>query len=279
MLDKLQSFVPQFKIKIDLRNFINFKIIIINNNAKPFLESKAADKELCINLDPLTSEERKEVLEIAVLNDEHPLLQKESQELLEDFRAVDSAERNQRIINTLKDHIPLTDIPILRAALFLRSKFEAKENVQGLKDDIMVRYGDRGRKIANICSAGYFENEIIPLLEEMRSAGGSLKEDFLRIYETFIFESGYAVFVSGTMAKEKIKTAIHEKIKTNLKYGLKHINIHGISKETIKRIRVAADELLAEYNDLEKTTDNIIGNTIFIKLDFGPQLATQLDNR
>lgn len=275
--DSLQKLIPKINIKIDLREFIKFQIVVINNNDKPAIEPKNSLKELHVNLAKIDPDSRQELLCNSILRDDELLLEKDSKELIENFRRVDG-EKNRKITEVLKNRIPSTDIPILRAAFFLKEEFETGKNTQGLKEDIIARYGERGRKIANICSAGYFESVIIPTLEEMKASGSFSKENFQKIYDTFIYESGYAVFVHGAMSKEKIVKVILEKIRTNLKYGLKHINIHGIGKQTIKHIRPATDELLGHYSGLEKTADNIFGNTILIKLEFGGQLNEQLDN-
>ncbi len=283
--EKVKKFIDgliKISVEIDLRKFVNIEVKnyhITSSKENPPLELADDKSTLRINLEKVDEEQRKTLqsaIRNAVEQEDYLLIEKSSVEILSDFKEIDSSEEVKKIIEPLKDFIPPQDLQALRASMYLRKRFQGKESIQNLKNDIVVKFGDRGRRIANLCTAGYFEKTIIPLLEEMKTDSGFSKEKFQPIYETIIAESGFAVFVSARMTGEQVVSSIREKIKANIKYGLKHINIHGIGQMNVKKIRETVEELLSKLRGLEKTIENKIGNTIYVRLEFQPDLGKAL---
>ena len=123
----------------------------------------------------------------------------------------------------------------LEASLFLRKKFLENQEVRHLKQDIRIRFGDRGNHIANLCTAGYFENFFMPLYN-------SSKEDFEKIYEVVVSKSAMAIFVHNQMNDTEIVKKITERLEISKKYGLKFLYIHGIGERNIATIRRCLEE-------------------------------------
>lgn len=263
-------------VKINLKDFLKIQVNnyhITVNNQSPAIEVKD-QKTIQLNISKFVEEQDKSVekaIKEAIEEEGFLLIEKSAQETLEDFKKIDSSEESKRIVKTLESFISTKDIEILRASLYLRKKFEErKSGIQDLKNDIVAKFGDRGRKIANLCSAGYFEKKILPLLEEMKLDPSFKLGTFQSIFDTIIEEHGFAVFVPDRMKEEEVLNSIDEKIRTNKKYGLQHLNIHGIGPSNIKKIRKGVESLLSNVPGLEKTFENKIGNTIYIRLQFQP---------
>ena len=81
-------------------------------------------------------------------------------------------------------------------SLFLRSELKRNRNVSGYKNDIREQFGERGANIANLCTAGYFENEFMPLYALSH-------EEFKEYYELAVKEKARALFVHAYMGQMK----------------------------------------------------------------------------
>ncbi|MBI3317915.1 MAG: hypothetical protein HYZ90_02035 [Candidatus Omnitrophica bacterium] len=243
------AFLEKLKhlIKVDLRNLINVRINITVNKDSPV--SLGSDKRvLNIDLEGLPAAEKGKVLEAikdTVEKDGSALIETSAEKIVREIKHSEQLPEMQKILEALRDYIPSSDLPILRAALYIRKKFKEGPigSVKPLKDDIFRKYGDRGAKISNLCSAGYIESMIIPLLEDMKSDLDFSRERFQQSYETIVVESGFAVFVHAAMSKEQIRREALEKIKTGYKYGQRRLHIHGIGKANIENVREVADQL------------------------------------
>lgn len=267
-------------IKIDLRNLVNIHINVNSGNTTTgdkkdssidaFMVS-ADGKRLEIDPAKLTVPQQnhfKKILKESVLNEDYSLIEETSQNLLQEFWQVDSSAANQELLKRLRTHIPVDDFKALRASLLLRARYLSTGDIGYLKEDIIRMYGKRGGVIANMCTAGYFEEMIVPILNGIEGRPGFTEEAFNRLYETIIAEHGFALFVTASMTAKKVEKAVGEKIETNKRYGLGYVSIHGIGKANIKKIRQSVENLLPQYPTLEKTAETLIANGIFIRLDF-----------
>ncbi|MEE8403261.1 MAG: hypothetical protein V3R93_05875 [Candidatus Hydrothermarchaeaceae archaeon] len=144
---------------------------------------------------------------------------------------------------------------------------ECSDIIYKLKGDIIKKHGKRGLNISNLCSAGYFETMIRPLYEEMKKDPDFSNEKFMEKYDIIINEEAFAIFVSGSMSVDNVKNAIQQKIERNLKYGVKFVNIHGIGKGNVEKIREALSYIEGIYSNINKTLEEK-ENIIFVKLRF-----------
>src|SRR3989339_1623940 len=122
-----------------------------------------------------------------------------------------SKGEDKKILDFFSSLIPKEDLEALESSLFLRRKFNEKKDIRKLKEDIRRRFGDRGNNIANLCTAGYFENFLIHL-------HNSSKERFAELYELIVDKSVCAVFVHGEMSPEQITSQIKNKIAISKRY-------------------------------------------------------------
>lgn len=264
LLKVLQSLIPDVKITFNIKN-----LHIGDSISGPKTQVDQNTGTLQINPNNLSSEEKDKVKHLfreATDEKEIILLRKNSTALLEDFKSNDPLIYDKEILEALRPYIPLPDFIALRASLYLRVKYKRNEGVSDLKKDILNRFGVRGKNIANLCTSGYFEELILPLLEELKKIADI--ETFKNLYEIIIKESAFAVFVNRTMSDEDVKTTIISRIEKNRKYGLPSLNIHGLGKKNVKKIKDTISELQsrAELSFEIIKEESVTGNFIFLTL-------------
>lgn len=148
----------------------------------------------------------------------------------------------------------------MRAAIYIRKRFEERttnyELVYKLKGDVINKYGNRGNKICNLCSAGYFESMLEPLYNEMMRLQLT-PDDFLKRYNTIIEEEAFALFVTYNMSSPEVQNLIEMKIKRNQKYGIKFVRIHGIGRKNVETINEVLPYLSIEHQNLRKIVEEM----------------------
>jgi DNA-binding protein YbaB len=248
-------------------------------NAKPMMIDEKTINIGLRNLPPKEAEEIQDLLRDALEKEGIHFIEKKAEATIEDIIQNEHADENKKILETLLPYIPSKDVGILRASLYLRKIFKNEgegRHTGHWKSQIMLKYGDRGRKIANLCTAGYFEEQIIPLLEQMRKGPKFVLEDFQKVYDTIIEEHGFAVFVVSTWEEPQIRAAIKKKIETNLRYGLKYIHIHVIGRPALKKTQAAVTDLLKVFKKLVLETEKVSGNVLYMKLIFESSISDDL---
>jgi hypothetical protein len=203
--------------------------------------------ELKIIFDNLPEDKQKKLKLILKENVEegNKLLEDKSSSLLKDLIEFQKTNgEDKKVLDFFQNIIPMEDLEALESSLYLRKKFIQRQDVKNLKEDIRTRFGDRGNNIANLCTAGYFENFLMPLFN-------SSQKDFKRIYDVVVSKSAMAVFVHSQMSDIKIAQDIKMKLEISKKYGIKFLHIHGIGDRNIRTIKKCVEdnkELFNFYN-------------------------------
>lgn len=200
--------------------------------------------------------------------DKHRLsvLQDDTQKLLEDFKQIDSGSESQGLIAYFKGKIPAVDIEALRQSIYVNAVQKRGGDIQKLKWDITARYGNRGRNICLLYSAGYFTSQIQPLYQEMISQPDFSPDDFSTIYERIVNESPYAVFINREMSNESAEQEVKDRINIAKKYGISYLNIHGIGEENVDKIIHILNKLRPELSFPDEIKRQ--GNVITVKIQF-----------
>lgn len=265
-LDKLADFI-KVHLHIDIQKLININIHITNNsNGFTELDQKGYffDKEKeTLNLIPDKFPElQKELPKITqgYIGENNKLLELKSYNLLEKLYKYNELATNKGILSFFESIIPNEDYLALESSLFLRKQFLDGEPINELKKGIRNRLGDRGNNIANLCTAGYFEEFLIPLYN-------SSQEKFKKIYEDVIGKSILAIFVNRYTNPEEIPTQISRKLDLSKKYGIDFIHIHGISKTNIIKIKECIENNRDYFKFFDKKVfENDEKNIIVIEL-------------
>lgn len=186
------------------------------------------------------------------------------------LKFINSQKGKETIASTLKPYIPPLDFRALQASLLMGEYFRThKDGVEEIRAGIIERFGDRGRRITNLCTAGYFETLAKLCKENCGSTEGISK--FKSIYETIISQEAFAVFVTGAMSKEETESAILRKSVANIGYGKKYVDIHGIGQVNVKKIVGAVTQLPQDGRFpkiKERETFHESKSLIFIRLKF-----------
>lgn len=186
------------------------------------------------------------------------------------LKFINSQKGKESISSVLRPHIPPADLRALEASLLMREYFKAhKDGVEDIKADIIERFGDRGRRIANLCTAGYFENLVSLCKENCDTPEGQAK--FKSIYEMIISQEAFAVFVTGSMSEDQTEYAVVKKTASNMIYGKKYVDIHGIGTSNVKKIntvlkRLSKDSGFSKVKETEIFHES--KSLVFIRLKF-----------
>jgi|SRR3990167_9894247 len=252
--DTLFKILPE-KLHIKIASDNKSKKIEYHDNRQVIILGNLNKKEL---------DGTKNYLKKLVFEKKIPILEEETKKLFEDIAVEDRNPKNQEILEYFQGKLPTSDLEILRAALIIKSKYKKGEPVSHLKEDIVLQYGIRGRNIANLCTADYFETLIKPLYEEtIKNKLPFVK--FAARYEIIVMQYPFAVFVSSRMTYPKLKSELQRKIIINKTYGITKINIHGIGKNNVKKIYKLLDELRSKFSQSPEIDSgkNFITATIY----------------
>lgn len=242
-LENLQSIIkfdfPSLK-NITLKN-LGLKITAGNNNRKIINNGKM----VVINIGKLDNKERTQVQEMLrnALEEGTVLLEENSNKLVQEVKEIEGKGENIELLKFFQGKIPDSDLEILRASLVIKAIYEMHSPVNNLIDDISRRYGRRGANISNLCTAGYFSTVIKPLYEEMSKLPNFSTDKFKDRYNVIVEQYTFAVFVSNRKSYKDTKKEIVGKIELNKKYGIRQLNIHGIGRNNVTKVKTILSEI------------------------------------
>jgi len=188
-----------------------------------FFSYEPKSKELRISVPELKARDKKLLLKlIQKVFDDGGLLWKESKrEALIEYSDYSSGNEDQAILDFFLGVLKSNDYSALKMALFLRSQSKKNKSVDVYKVDIRERFGDRGNNIANLCSAGYFEDEFMSLYDNISN------DDFWKYYEMVVGDKARALFVHRGMNLNAIEKEVEKMVAKALKYHMDDFRIHG----------------------------------------------------
>ncbi len=231
-------------------------------------------KSIDVNINALKPKAQEKFLKKIVqsMNDDvDAIVEKDSYQVIETVKKGERAGPIKAELDELRAHLPDGDMPILRAGLVLRSAFVTGQPIGGktvkdLKDDIRLRYGDRGNKIANMCTAGYFETLVIPCLRILKNSGKTVPE-IKKELNFIIEESAFAFFVPSSMKEKDVCEKAIAKIESNKQSGKPYLNVHGIGLKNVKSIRALKEVVKEEYSNAN-FEENSVNEYINLKITF-----------
>lgn len=259
-LDKLKNFV-ETSIKIDLSNFtlININIGAINKaksgGAISPVEIDKKTQTLKIDLDQLTNIQKQDFKELAksYVQEGNYLLESDSASLLNKLYDFNKHSSYNKYLTFFKPLIPAEDFEALLASYFMRKEHTEggdRDKLKRFKSDIQDRYGKRGALIANLCTAGYFEEYLIPIYNNEPS-------EFQGYYDLLVAKQALTMFIHSRMKKKEIISGLKNKIGLAKKYGLSHFYVHTKGKTNIKTVKNCLVEFEKTYEATQKTERNI----------------------
>lgn len=233
-MDWLESLSSLVKIDISSLKKVTLKFFSGNKSQKTIINGNVTQ----VNINGFGKEGQEQLKEILKksVEDNGIILCDKSLEMLTDFTKTDSSEDTKTTLNFFRGKISNIDLEILRFSIYLKKVFDRGDSVSELKSQIIQKYGERGKNICNLYSAGYFESQIKPLYELLSSQPDFSKDKFNTIYEIIVTESPYAIFINNRLNLEESLKQVTLKIDTSIKYGITNLNIHGIGSNNVSKI-------------------------------------------
>ncbi|MEK6921205.1 MAG: hypothetical protein AABX82_04940, partial [Nanoarchaeota archaeon] len=220
--DKLKDFV-----KVEIKELIKININIINEPKTENVYTTSPDKKTVnINFAQINLQEKKEILKIlkeGFDQDDILLIENKANYRIKDIRSKLKDGVIEEILNFYRGKIEEQHWRALRASLYVRKTFEGREgSVDQLKKDLVKRFGEEGKMISNLCTAGYFDKEgyISQLYKEIYASGNFEPSKFKEEFKKIVTLSPFAEFVYIDMTEEELCCQILYKISVHKKYGI-----------------------------------------------------------
>lgn len=263
--DKLKTLFD-VHVDIDLSHFTLFKINIgtinrakggsnVTTTESPYFLDEA-NQILQIDpskLSPKKFEEFKRLINEEYIPEGNYLLEKDSSLLLEKLYTFNKTSEYRQHLSFFKDILAKDDYAALESSYFLRKEHDSggrSTDIAQFKRDITEEFGQRGGHIANLCTAGYFEELLIPVYNHN-------KNEFWHLYKLVVEERALTIFIHAWMKKDELLAKLKNKLDLAKKYGLPHFYIHAKGKSNIKTIHEYLDEYGKEHGTLSKVEKNI----------------------
>ncbi len=151
-------------------------------------------------------------------------------EALDLYKSYASNNNDQNILQFFEDILSHNDFAALKMALFIRAQDKAGKSVHVYKKDIMERFSDRGANIANLCSAGYFE-EFKELYNQVSD------EEFWRYYDMVVGAKARALFVHFGMGEHEIETAVDKMVAKATRFHMGDFRVHGKGQKNVSNLQ------------------------------------------
>jgi len=184
-------------------------------------------------------------------------------EVLNSYIKYSEDNDDQKILAFFNPILSPNDFSALKMSLYLRAQHKSGYEIHGIKSDIIDRFGDRGANIANLCTAGYFEEEFMPLYNS------ASQKEFYEYYEIAVGKKARALFVHSGMTEGDIEKEVHNTYSKAVQYSMKEFRLHGIGKINVQNIKNfvrsrEGDEGYFIRKDYENEVSHIIEYTIQI---------------
>lgn len=258
LLDKLKGII---NIPIDISNLRSVHFLSDNTIKN---EYKIDNRTLNININSVPEKDIPKIqkaIREAVEEESKVLLEEKAKLRVEEINKEESSKSSQELISFFQGKLNPSDTELLRASLYIKSVYDKEQPIEDLKNDVINKYGNRGRHFVNLCTAGYFTSTLKPLYLEMEKEKDFSNHDYLKVFNKLINKSPFAIFVNSQMTPEDLLKNVQEQMKINKKYGINYLNIHGIGEGNITKIEKLLNKIssdLKELPDVESSRNYII---------------------
>lgn len=236
-----------FKIKVDLSKLTSIHLFSDNKNEQVTYIDKRTIYINIANTKDKDVPKLEKAIKDAVKKENNLLIEEAANKLLNDISKVENNVENTRLIQFFRGKISNNDLEIFRASLYVKNVYDRGQQVGDLKRDIILKFGDRGRNIVNLCTAGYFTSLIKPLYNEMLLQSNFTPNLFLETFDTIVNQSPFAIFVGSPMTKDQLLSEVVSKMEVNKKYGINYLNIHGIGEHNVSKIEFILTKLKDKF--------------------------------
>lgn len=241
MASKRRS-LPKKSLSERIREYANKKGVTI------LIDTKGESQEAKYNTPFSFAEKTKRLLIVAPLlakkdedllneiirkafNDGQLILKAKTEETLESYRKYSSENKYNKVLEFFAGILSPDDYSALKMSLYLRDQMSKNaRNVHKLKQDIRDKFGERGANIANLCTAGYFEKDFMPIYNQVS------KNEFYDYYNLAVGIKAKALFVHSAMTIQEMEAEFNSMIDKAVKYHIKEFAIHGLGGQNVANI-------------------------------------------
>jgi len=152
----------------------------------------------------------------------------------EDYKKI--SKEGSRNLKLLKEILPIEEIECILMARRIKLAFDKKDKklAKVLYDQLDKNYPKKGRKVANLINAGYFDELILPMIELCKTKHKeNYKEKFREFYQNILTFLPMAIFVNNETSEDYLEKEINRRLKLK---GIPFIKIHSMGKENIEKV-------------------------------------------
>lgn len=245
-IDKLKSLIS---IKgADLSNLKSVNLVKAGKDASLFKiekvdQSKITNISINIGSSEFNEESAKSIKSVindALNQDGIPILR---DRVDQEVNLISSTTQSSDLVNFFRSKIDNSDLLILESSIYISEVYKSNRSKGSkLKGELIERYGERAKNISHLCSAGYFETYFMPLYKSLSTRPDFEIDEFKRTFDFIVRTEPFTVFVSMSDTQDDTLDSIQGKLARCQRYGIKQLNIHGISEENLKKIDNALDD-------------------------------------
>lgn len=200
-------------------------------------------------------------IKLAIQSNQFEIPTESSKEKLKEVEEFTTGFSDKEVYSFVSEKIPKEDKYIWLSALMLKQANDDKnrDKVKQIKEQMVLDHQQKGRNIANICSAGYLEEYIIPWYTHYIE-GNNDEASFLENYKSIVDDLLFIVFVGAGQEVKEIKLEIENKIQTLINAHKEHLFIHAIGEANIEKaeqVILEIKEEIPDIKDINKTTTNL----------------------
>ncbi len=245
----LKAFLPDSLIKID-----NSRKIIVSKNKIIVGGNEIDDPEVIKKfLDKIASYKKSNSLPFQLI---HKDLEKDY------IQTEEISIRGKDQLKKIREVLPREDVECILMARRVQLAIGGNDRdlIETLLKQLDKKYPDKGRKINNLMSAGYFDELVIPMIDVCKSQDvENYREKFFKFYSDLLRFFPVAIFVNNQANVDWIISEILKRLRLK---RIPYIKIHAMGTENIKKV----DEALIQF---ESDNGIVIKNDRFISPELG----------
>ena len=242
---KLRKFVARLRARLHIS--VPGRIIGVNLT---FNRTNIAGNTINVAVQALNRDQLKEVIR-EVFEKEGALLTCSADKEIRQIGKIERARDYRRTLKRFSEVLPPTDMRILRECLYLKTAYGPGQKGRSaeLKAQIVNVYGERGRRFANLCSAGYFETCFWPSLDRLRFRYTEkvARVKFLEEFNEIVEEQPWMVFICEKGSEKEFEAEILNK----LAYAVHSVCVHGMGKKNVAKAHESVRRIKARDSQIE----------------------------
>lgn len=237
-ISKIKKLVAKLKLHINF-NISNIRLIHIDVHNT----THNAGTNLYLNPKDIPSAGFAELMASAVDAERIPVIKSDTKHVLQRIEHIVLIDKET--LSKLKPILELSDFNAVEASLIIRGLFKEGIQIDRFKLSLIQRFGDRGRKICDIVSAGYLEKEIMPLFDRLIDIDNG-PQIFKAQFERIVANEAFAIFVRTSLGRDQLMRQVREKLRYHKRIGVYYVNLHAIGKHNVQKVQSVVKSLVSD---------------------------------